>query len=106
MNVRYEDETGRPVYRPYSPVNQPGTNRLVLAVKRYDDGICSAWLHERDVGDPVSLMPPSGNLSLRDLDRDVAFLSTGTGLTPLIAMLSLYLDEVHIYVCVESLRWL
>ncbi len=91
VSVRYESDDGRPVYRPYSPVNGPGTDRLVLAVKRYDGGTCSVWLHERSVGDPVPLMPPSGNLHLRDSGRDVVFLATGTGLTPMLAMLGQYL---------------
>jgi ferredoxin-NADP reductase len=64
-----------------------------LAVKRYDDGTCSVWLHERRVGDPVTITPPSGNLHLHDPDRDAAFLATGTGLTPMLAMLDQYLRE-------------
>lgn len=90
VNVRMEAE-GSPVYRPYSPVSGPGTNMLALAVKRYDDGTCSVWLHEREVGDEVALRPPSGNLQLQDPTRDALFLATGTGLTPMLAMLSPFL---------------
>ena len=92
FNVRMEAD-GSPVYRPYSPVSGPGTDTLVMAVKRYDDGTCSVWLHERTVGDTISVMPPSGNLHLPDPARDVAFLATGTGLTPMMAMLEQYLAE-------------
>jgi ferredoxin-NADP reductase len=91
VSVRYDAGDDGPVYRPYSPVNGPGTDRLVLAVKRYEDGTCSVWLHERTVGDTVPILSPSGNLHLRDSDRDVAFLATGTGLTPMLAMLDQYL---------------
>jgi len=93
VNVRYETEAEGPIYRPYSPVNGPGTDRLVLAVKRYDEGTCSVWLHERSVGDEVPLLPPSGNLQLQSLDRDAAFIATGTGLTPMLAMLGPYLES-------------
>jgi ferredoxin-NADP reductase len=93
VSVRVETDDGRPVYRPYSPVSGPGTDTLVLAVKRYDDGTCSVWLHEREVGDVVPITDPSGNLRLHSPDRDVAFLATGTGLTPMLAMLPQYLDE-------------
>jgi len=86
-------DEGRPVYRPYSPVNGPGTDTLALAVKRYDEGTCSVWLHERAVGDTVTITPPSGNLHLHAPDRDVAFLATGTGLTPMLAMLDQYLAD-------------
>jgi ferredoxin-NADP reductase len=92
VSVRYEADDEGPIYRPYSPVNGPGTDTLVLAVKRYDGGTCSVWLHERSEGDEVPLMPPSGNLHLHSLDRDVAFLATGTGLTPMLAMLDRYLQ--------------
>lgn len=93
VSVRVETDDGRPVYRPYSPVSGPGTDTLALAVKRYDGGTCSVWLHEREVGDSIPITTPSGNLHLHDPDRDVAFLATGTGLTPMLAMLHHYLDE-------------
>lgn len=93
LNVTFEDENGRPVYRPYSPVNRPGTDTVALAVKRYEEGTGSVWMHERTIGDSISLTPPSGNLYLHDRSRDVVFLSTGTGITPMLAMVSQYLDE-------------
>lgn len=93
VSVRYEADDEGPIYRPYSPVNGPGTDTLVLAVKRYDDGTCSVWLHERSVGDRVPLLPPSGTLHLDSLERDAAFLATGTGLTPMLALLDHYLQD-------------
>lgn len=91
VGVAYESEADGLVHRSYSPVNRPGTNRLVLAIKRYEDGTCSTWMHARSVGDRVQLTAPSGSLHLRDLSRDVLFLSTGTGITPMMAMLKQYL---------------
>ncbi|MFB6249407.1 MAG: ferredoxin--NADP reductase [Salinibacter sp.] len=93
VSVRYEKNGEGPIYRPYSPVSGPGTDTLALAVKRYDDGTCSVWLHELDVGDEVPILPPSGTLHLQSLDRDAAFIATGTGLTPMLAMLDPYLRE-------------
>lgn len=93
LSIAIEDEGGRPVYRPYSPVNRPGTGTVALAVKRYPEGTASVWMHERTLGDHVPLTVPSGNLHLHDLERDVVFLSTGTGITPMLAMLVQYLDE-------------
>ena len=39
--VRFEsgDET---VARPYSPTNLPGTDELMLTIRRYDDGLASS----------------------------------------------------------------
>ncbi len=90
IEFEQDDET---VQRPYTPVNLPGTNALALGIKRYEDGTASTWMHERTAGDTISIHPPGGNLYLRDLDRDAVFLSTGTGITPMIAMLKQYLSD-------------
>ncbi|MFP4228774.1 MAG: ferredoxin--NADP reductase [Salinivenus sp.] len=92
VSVRRDTDDG-PAFRPYSPVSLPGTDTIALAVKRYEGGVCSPWLHERQVGDPVPITPPSGNLHLHDPDRDALFLATGTGLTPMLAMLTQYVRE-------------
>ncbi len=91
VSVAFEDDEGRTRYRPYSPVSQPGTDTIALAIKRYPEGLCSTWMHERTVGDTISITSPSGNLGLQALDRDVVFLSTGTGITPMISMATQYL---------------
>jgi ferredoxin-NADP reductase len=43
QHVSVAVDTGgkRPEYRPYSPVSQPGTDTIALAIKRYPDGTCS-----------------------------------------------------------------
>jgi len=91
VNVEFEDADGNARYRPYSPVSQPGTETLSLAIKRYPQGACSTWMHDRTVGDSIAVTPPSGNLQLQDPDRDAVFVATGTGLTPLFAMATQHL---------------
>jgi ferredoxin-NADP reductase len=93
VSVAFETDDGKERYRPYSPVSQPGTDTIALAVKRYPDGACSTWMHEREVGDTISITSPSGNLGLQSLDRDVFFLSTGTGITPMVSMATQYLRK-------------
>lgn len=93
VSVAAEPENERRAYRPYSPVSQPGTDTVALAVKRYPGGTCSTWMHERSVGDTIPLTPPSGNLHIRNPDRDVAFIATGTGLTPMLSMATQYLRK-------------
>ena len=93
-----EDEQ---VVRPYTATNTPGNDRITLAIKRYDDGTASVYMHEREVGDTVTLGDLGGNLTLRDTDEDVVFVSTGTGITPMVAMVKQYLetgtDEAHFF---------
>ena len=81
------------VARPYTPVSLPGTDKLVLGIKRYEGGAMSGWMAQRALGDPVSIRELTGNLFLHNLNDDVVFLSTGTGITPMIAMLRHYLRD-------------
>lgn len=95
--IRFEQEESdedeeKEVVRPYTATNTPGSNEITLAIKRYDDGTASVYMHEREVGDTITLDELGGNLTLRDPETDVAFVSTGTGITPMIAMLKQYLE--------------
>lgn len=91
--VIHFEQDGEEVARPYTPTSRPGSDRFTLAIKRYDDGTASTWMHEKGVGDVVEVDEPHGELYIRDLDEDAVFISTGTGITPMIAMLKQYLDE-------------
>ncbi|MFB6250738.1 MAG: ferredoxin--NADP reductase [Halobellus sp.] len=81
------------VVRPYTPTNLPGSDELALTIKRYDDGLASSYMHQKRPGDTVQIGPIEGALTLADPTRDVAFLASGTGLTPMMAMLRQYLRE-------------
>ncbi|MFC6836699.1 ferredoxin--NADP reductase [Halomarina ordinaria] len=87
------DHEGEEVVRPYTPTSLPGTDAITLAIKVYDDGTASAYMHQRRVGDEVTIGSLEGNLTLRDPDADVAFVATGTGITPTFALLKQYLRE-------------
>lgn len=87
--VQFEAD-GKEVVRPYSPTTLPGTDEFALAIKRYDDGLASSYMHSRSPGDEIELGDFEGNLSLEDPDRDIALLASGTGLTPLLSILRQY----------------
>jgi ferredoxin-NADP reductase len=87
--VHFEAD-GEEEARPYTAIGRPGTNQLVLAIKRYDDGTGSVYMHERTPGDEIEIEPVDGNLYARDLDRDAAFFATGTGITPLYPIVAQY----------------
>lgn len=91
--IHFEGEDGEDVARPYTPTNLPGQSTFTLAIKRYDEGTASVYMHDREQGDTIEVDEPHGNLYLRDLDEDVVFIATGTGITPMIAMLRQYLEE-------------
>ncbi|MFC4356773.1 ferredoxin--NADP reductase [Halobium salinum] len=93
--VHFEND-GEEEARPYTAANLPGpdgTDQILLAIKRYDDGNASVWMHERTPGDEIEIEEVDGNLRVRDLDRDAVFLATGTGITPLYPMLKQYARE-------------
>lgn len=90
--IRFDSGDER-IVRPYTPTNLPGTDELALTIKRYDDGLASSHMHQKRPGDTVEIGPIEGALTLADPDRDVAFLASGTGLTPMLAMLRQYLRE-------------
>ncbi len=95
-----EDEDEQ-VVRPYTATNTSGGDAITLAIKRYDEGTASVYMHERETGDTITLGDLGGNLTLQNTDEDVVFVSTGTGITPMMAMLKQYLEvgtgDVHFF---------
>ena len=50
----------KPVKRPYTPSSMPGaTGHFDLTVKRYETGMISRYLHERQVGESVLMSGPN-----------------------------------------------
>ena len=92
VTVRF-DSGDEEIVRPYTPTTRPGSEQFSLAIKRYDDGLASSYMHTKRPGDEVTIGEPEGNFGLADVDRDAAFVSTGTGITPMLAMCRQYLAE-------------
>lgn len=90
--VHFEND-GEEEARPYTAANLPAGNELVLAIKRYEGGNGSVFMHERTPGDEIEIEEVGGNLRVRDFERDAVFLATGTGITPLYPMLKQYAAE-------------
>lgn len=90
--VHFESD-GEEEARPYTAANLPGTDQLVLAIKRYEGGNGSVFMHERTPGDEIEVEEVDGNLRVRDFDRDAVFCATGTGITPLYPMVKQYARE-------------
>lgn len=90
--LRFDDD-GEEVERPYTMINLPESRKFALAIKKYSDGRATPWIHERQPGDEIEFAEPSGNLKIKDYDKDVVFISTGTGATPMYAMLRDYLEN-------------
>jgi ferredoxin-NADP reductase len=75
--------------RCYSISSPPGEPTVSLTIKRLPEGRVSQWLHDRlCVGDAVELGPAAGDFVLPDpLPARLLFVSGGSGITPIMAML-------------------
>lgn len=80
---------GKPVKRPYTPSSMPGaTGFFDLTVKRYETGVVSRYLHERQVGDSVLMSGPnSGGHWVDGMAKKVGLVAGGSGITPMIAII-------------------
>lgn len=80
---------GKTVKRPYTPSSMPGiTGYFDLTVKRYETGVISKYLHEREVGDTVLMSGPNpGGHWVDGMAKRVGFVAGGTGITPMISII-------------------
>jgi cytochrome-b5 reductase len=67
----------------------PGaTGYFDLTVKRYETGVISRYLHDRQVGDSVLMSGPnSGGHWVDGMAKKVGFVAGGTGITPMISII-------------------
>ncbi len=80
---------GKPVKRPYTPSSMPGaTGSFDLTVKRYETGVISRYLHDRQVGETVLMSGPNpGGHWVDGMAKNVGFVAGGSGITPMIAII-------------------
>lgn len=80
---------GKPVKRPYTPSSTPGTTGYFdLTVKRYETGMMSRYLHDRQVGDSVLMSGPNpGGHWVDGMAKKVGFVAGGSGITPMISII-------------------
>ena len=80
---------GKTVKRPYTPSSVPGTTGYFdLTVKRYESGVVSKYLHDRQIGDSVLMSGPNpGGHWVDGMAKKVGFVAGGTGITPMISII-------------------
>ena len=88
---------GETLRRSYSICTAAGSGVLRIAVRRVEGGRFSAWANsELRAGDELEVTPPSGTFTIspdRRLARHVAAVAAGSGITPVISLLTSTLDE-------------
>ena len=96
VNVTVEVD-GRRHTRCYSPANAEGAPILELTIGQHDNGLVSSHLYEQArPGMVLALSGPSGDFTLpRRRPRRILFVSGGSGITPVMAMLRTLIAEKH-----------
>ncbi|WP_226435136.1 benzoate 1,2-dioxygenase electron transfer component BenC [Rhodococcus yananensis] len=84
-----DDGTGKQATRSYSFSTGPNEDTLAFLVKITDGGLMSEYLRDRaQVGDTLEFTGPFGSFFLRERKRPSLLLAGGTGLAPLLSILS------------------
>jgi ferredoxin-NADP reductase/MOSC domain-containing protein YiiM len=79
---------GPVILRSYSLSGRPGDAEYRVSVKREPGGTASAYIHDDlSVGAAVDVAAPRGTFTLRAVDKAIALISAGIGVTPVLAML-------------------
>src|ERR1700751_5461522 len=91
------DVDGRRHTRCYSPANAEGSSYLELTIGHHDGGMVSNYLYERARrGMVVGLAGGGGDFVLpAQRPRRILFVSGGSGITPVMAMLRTLVNEGH-----------
>ena len=96
VNVSVEID-GRQHTRCYSPANVEGAEHLELTIGHHDGGLVSTFLYERARrGMVIGLGSVGGDFVLpTQRPRRILFVSGGSGITPVMAMVRTLVDEGH-----------
>jgi Na+-transporting NADH:ubiquinone oxidoreductase subunit F len=82
------------VNRAYSIASPPINHEsFSFCVKILPDGLGSQFLANLEPGDEVKIMGPYGHFVLREADKDIVMIATGTGLAPFMSMLPILFKE-------------
>lgn len=80
---------GQIAKKPYSIASPPYLqNKIQLCIKKVEGGFMSNHFHQLKVGDPMKLQGPLGKFLIQEpIQKDLAFVATGTGIAPLRSMI-------------------
>ena len=79
---------GRDLRRAYSIASNPENSELEFCIKYVEGGPGTTYLKNLKIGDEIKVFAPYGTFVYKSMpDRDVVFISTGTGIAPFRSML-------------------
>ncbi len=94
---------GQEVRRAYSIFTAPHSNQFGFTVKRVKGGLVSNYLIDKvNVGDEMEVMTPDGKFVVdanHQTNRDYYFFAGGSGITPIMSMVSTILEKEPMSSC-------
>jgi ferredoxin-NADP reductase len=78
---------GRRITRAYSICAPPSGNVFELCLNRVQNGLLSPYLFECQPGHEITMKGPVGFFTIRNPEREMIMLATGTGIAPFRAMI-------------------
>jgi len=89
-----DPNSGSSLLRYYSLASPPSSKHLVLLLNSHDRGKGSTFLLENEIGASLEMSGPYGSFTLQhDMDRELFFVGTGTGIAPLWSMMATLLAQ-------------
>ena len=84
---------GKKIRRPFSIASPKNSkNYIELCIKLIEGNKTSEFIKKLNKGDNVELFGPIGNFIVNDLNKDLIFLSSGTGISAFISMIPTILN--------------
>jgi len=78
------------IKRSYSISSISSNKEIRLLIKKIENGeFSNYWFNKAKINDLLRIKGPKGTFFLRDLERPLFFLATGTGIAPIISMLEM-----------------
>ncbi len=90
ITVKIPSDRTDHVARCYSLSSSPHVEdfRLEIGIKRTENGYASNWLCDNAIpGMELTVLPPSGHFTAKNLDVDFLFFAGGSGITPVLSLI-------------------
>lgn len=95
IQIRIPNEP-HPILRMYTLSRAPASGSYRISVKREESGVISKALHDSfEVGDTLNVGTPLGEFTLRKNNSAIVLISSGVGITPMIAILEGIIADVN-----------
>jgi len=93
---QYIDVTRNDIRRSYSIASSSNQKEIILLIKRFNKGSMSDyWFNYAKENDLLRIHGPKGTFFLRDHNKSLIFLATGTGISPVMSILNNLDQNLH-----------